>query len=159
MVEEPLAPTQRHHLDQVLGRARVLLAARVARVDEGVEPDVGDESGPPAGDLAAQQRQNSLREGIRLDLVGLDEGAERGFISDVRADRPPHQARQSELGETPLAKVADAYDANRREVPRMALLAVDVGQRVDEQLGHGVAGPGPANDQGGAIGDAAHGIA
>ncbi len=129
VVEQPLPSAQGDDLDEVLGRARVLLAAGVARIDVRVEPDVRDEAGPAAGDLAAQQREHALRERIGLELAGLDERAERRLVADVAADRAPHQPGERELGEARgrrsrrsrrRGRSSGRADARRGRTPRRA---------------------------------------
>ncbi len=52
VVEQATRAAEVHDLDEVLGGCGVLPAAALARVDEGAQADVGDQAGPPAGDLA-----------------------------------------------------------------------------------------------------------
>ena len=65
---------------------------------------------------------------------GLDERAEARLVADVAADRPPLEAGQAELREAAVGEVADADDADRRQVARPARLRVDRRQLVDEAL-------------------------
>ena len=92
MEQQPLAAAQRDDLDEVLGRAGVLLAAGLARVDVRAQPDVCDEPRPAGGDLAHELRQHALRERVRLELVVLDERPRRGslpmLLPIVRRIRP-----------------------------------------------------------------------
>ena len=116
--EQPLPAAQRDDLDEVLGRPGVLLAAGLARIDVRAQPDLGDEPRPAGRDLAHELRQDALRERVRLDLVRLDERAEPRLVADVAADRPPLQPGQAELREAAVGEVADADDADRRQVAR-----------------------------------------
>ena len=45
LVEQPLLAVDLHHAHQVLGRARVDLAAVLARIDEGAQPHLGERAG------------------------------------------------------------------------------------------------------------------
>ena len=128
------SPAQRDDLDQVLGRAGVLLAAGLARVDVRAEADVRDEPRPAGRDLAHQLAEHALGERVRLELVRLDERAQARLVADVAADRPAHQPGQAELAEPAVGEVADADDADRGEVARPALGLEDRGQLVDEPL-------------------------
>ena len=133
----------------------VLLAAGLARVHVRAQADRRHEPGPPRGDLAHQLREDALRERVRLDLVGLDERAQARLVADVAADRPPLEAGQPELREAAVGEVADADDADRRQVARPARLRVDRGQLVDEALRQRVAGTRAADDHRAAVADQA----
>ena len=144
--EQPLAAAQGDDLDEVLGRAGVLLAAGLARVDVRAQPDLGDDARPPGGDLAHELREHALRERVRLDLVRLDQRPEPRLVADVAADRPAHQPGQAELREAAVGEVADADDPDRGQVARPARLRVDRGELVDEALRQRVAGARAADD-------------
>ena len=151
VVEQPLAAAERDDLDEVLGRARVLLAAGLARIDVRPQADVRDEPRPSRGDLAHELRQHALRERVRLDLVRLDERAEARLVADVAADRAPHEPGQAELREAAVGEVADAHHADRGQVARPALLAEDRRQLVDEALRQRVPGARAADQQRAAV--------
>ena len=152
MVEEPLLAAEGDHFDEVLGRDRVLLTARLARIDVGPEAHVRDQAGPPPRDLAHELRQDALGERIRLDLVRLDQCPEAWLVSDVAANRAPHQARQAQLREATLGKVPDADHPDRGQVARPARLGEDGRQLVDEPLRERMPGSGAADEQGAAVG-------
>ena len=62
------------------------------------------------------------------------------LVADVRTDRPAVQTGQSQLAEAAVREVAGAYDADRRQVARLARL-LEVGlQLVNEALRQGVPG-------------------
>ena len=65
------------------------------------------------------------------------------------------EARQTELREPAVREIADAHDADRGEVARMALGGVDSRQLVDEALRQRVAGARAADHDGVAVPDAA----
>ena len=157
--EQPLAAAQRDDLDQVLGGPRVLLAAGLARVDVGAQPDLRDQARPPGRDLAHQLREHALGERVRLQLVRLDQRAEPRLVADVAADRPLHEPGQAELGEAAVGEVADADDADGGQVARPALGREDGRQLVDEALRQGVAGAGAADDHRAAVADQADRLA
>ena len=78
--------------------------------------------GRPAAISRISWREHALGERVRLELVGLHERAEARLVADVAADRAPRQAGQAELGEAAIGEVADADDAHRRQVARVARL-------------------------------------
>ncbi len=153
--QQPFATAQRDDLDQVLGRARVLLAPGLARVDVRAQADLGDDARPARRDLAHQLREHALRERVRLDLVGLDQRPEPRLVADVAADRPAHQPGQPQLREAAVGEVTDADDPDRGQVARMAGLRVDRGELVDEALREGVTRPRAADDDRGPVADQA----
>jgi hypothetical protein len=103
------------------------------------------------GDLAHQLAEDALREGIRLDLAGLDQGAQPRLVADVAADRPALEPGQPELREAALGEVADTDDPHRGQVAWPALLRVDRRELVDEALRQRVAGTRSADHDGAPI--------
>ena len=157
--QQPFAVADRDDLDEVVGRPGVLLAAGLARVDVGAQPDLGQEARPAGRDLAHELRQDALRERVGLDLVGLDQRAEARLVADVAADRPAHEPGQAELREAAVGEVADADDAHRREVARPALAREHRRELVDEPLRQGVARARAADDDGRAVAHEPDGVA
>ena len=102
--------------------------------------------GRPAAISRISCDEHALRERVRLELVRLDERAEARLVADVAADRPPHEPGQAELREAAIGEVADADDADRRQVARPALRREHRGELVDEPLRQGVPGAGAADD-------------
>jgi hypothetical protein len=96
---------------------------------------VRDEPRPPGRDLAHELRQDTLRKGVRLDLIRLDECAEPRLVPDVAADRPLLEPGQAELREPAIGEVSDADDPDRGEIARPALGGEHRGELVDESLG------------------------
>ncbi|MEZ5861283.1 MAG: hypothetical protein R3D28_20285 [Geminicoccaceae bacterium] len=157
--EQVLLAPDGDELDQVLGRARALPAAAVARVDEGVEPGAGEEAGAAGRHVAAELGEGALRQGVGLDLVGDRHGGEARAVVEAATDHPPGEAGLGQDVEAGLLPVADRDDAHQREITWAAALLVVGGQRLDEGLGHGMAAtratdqdavPGP--DQGRGLG-------
>ena len=85
--------------DQVLGRARVDLAAAPARVDEGAEPDPAEQAGLARGDVAVEVRDAALREVVALDPVLRGElpscGISPQWPPTTRRSRPSRPSRSS----------------------------------------------------------------
>ena len=69
VVEEPVPPGEVDELDEVFAGAGVELAAGVARVDEGAQPDVGDGARLAGGDIAEKVADDALGEVVGFDLV------------------------------------------------------------------------------------------
>ena len=132
--QQPLAAAQCDDLDEVLGRPAFCLPPVWRGSTYVPEPDVRHEARATGGDLAHQLREDALRERVRLELVGLDHGAEPRLVADVAADRPLHEPRQPELREAAVGEVADADDAHGRQVARLALRREDRRELVDEPL-------------------------
>jgi hypothetical protein len=151
--QQPLAAAQSHDLDQVLGRARVLLAAGLARIHVRAQADLGHDARPPGRDLAHELREHALREGVRLQFAGLDQSPQARLVADVAADGPAHEPGQAQLAEATVGEVADADHPDRGQVTGRAGLRVDRGQLVDEALGQGVTGARAADDDRAAVAD------
>ena len=152
VVEQPFLAAERDHFDEVLGRHGVLLAARLARIDVGPEAYVRDQAGPSRGDLAHELRQDALGERVRLDLVRLDQCPEAWLVSDIAADRAPHEARQPELRKATVGEIPDADHADRGQVARPASFAEEGRQLVDEPLRERMPSARAADEQGAAVG-------
>ena len=76
------SPPHGDEFDEVLGGARVDLAAAEAGVDERAEADPGQVAGAAGGDVAKQMRDDALRQVVGLDLTG------DGQLPAVRGTRP-----------------------------------------------------------------------
>ena len=134
MEHQPLLAAQRDDLDEILRRAAVLLAARLARIDVRAQADMRDQARASRGYLAHQLAEHALRKRVRLELVVLDHRAKPRLVADVAADRPPVHAGQRELAEATVGEVAGADDAHGRQVTRVARLLEDRLELVDEAL-------------------------
>ena len=103
-VEQPLLPVDLDEPDQVLRGHRVDLAAVLARVDEGAEPDPAEQAGFARGDVAVEVRDAALREVVGLDLVLQSELADARDQPPVPADHAPQQTVAAEpIQALPLA--------------------------------------------------------
>src|SRR5689334_21753887 len=69
LVTKPLLTIDHDELDQVLFGAGALPSAALSWIDECVETNLGDESGPSAGNVARDLRKNALRQRVRLNPV------------------------------------------------------------------------------------------
>ena len=112
-IEQALLAVERDQLDQVLGRPGIDLAAAIARIDEGAEPDGGDMAGAMGGDVAEQMGDHALRQVIGLDLVV------EGELLQLR-HKPPMAADHA-LDEPLMGEVVEA-----------AVFAVSLAGSVDE---------------------------
>ena len=109
VVEQPLAAAQGDHLDEVLGRARVLLAAGLTWVHVRAEarPAVTRPGRPAA---ISRISCESTPCGNEYDSIwsASTSAPEARLVADVAADGPAHEAGQPELREAPVGEVADA---------------------------------------------------
>src|SRR6516225_1609549 len=69
LVEQTLCAPERHELNQVLGGSRIPLAAAVARIDKGADPDLRDVAGTMGSDIAEQMGDDALRQVIRFNPI------------------------------------------------------------------------------------------
>ena len=120
LVEQPFLPVDLHHPDEILRADRVELAAALARVDEGADPDPAQQAGPPAGDLAKQ-----LRDAAQRQVPGLDQPvgrhlAELGHQRPVPTDRAPDQPVMRQPIEALLLAVAGGGGEQQAQVARLA---------------------------------------
>ena len=75
LVEQVLLASDRHQLDQILGGARVDLAAAEPRIDESAKADASQMARAVRGDIAEQMRDDALRQVVGLNLVGDGQAA------------------------------------------------------------------------------------
>ena len=88
LVEEIVLAVDRDQFDEVLRGLVVDLAASVARVDERVHTDAGDEARLARGGVAEQLRDDTLGQVVRLDLVFHGHLAELNRHPPVASDGP-----------------------------------------------------------------------
>ena len=118
LVEQVLLAVDRHQRDQVLGGARVELAAAVARIDEGAQADAAEVPGLAGGDVAEQVRDHALRQVVGLDLVVHRQLLQLRHQAPVAADDALDQALVAEVVEAALLAVALAGGVDQRQVAR-----------------------------------------
>ena len=119
--------------DEVLGGARVDLAAAVARIDEGAQADARDMARPVRGDVAEQVRDHALRQVVGLDLVGDGELLQLRHQAPMAADDALDQALMAEMIEPALLAVALAGGIDERQVARMPARRVRLVARGNER--------------------------
>src|SRR5207244_2476374 len=98
-VEEVLAAANDHSLDEILRRMReaVELAAPMARIDEGMEPDRGEEPGLARSDIAKEMRDDALRQVVGLDLVRHGERLQLRYEPPMPPDHATDEAFVPEM--------------------------------------------------------------
>ena len=119
LIEEPFAVMDGDQLDEILVGGAVELASLVARIDEGVQPDVGDQAGAAGGDLAEELGHHSLREVVRLEAALQRHAAHCRCHRPVAGDNAADQAIEGEHAEPALGLVADAGAVDEGQVARM----------------------------------------
>ena len=140
-------------LDEIFGGAFALLAAAVARIDEGIEPDMGDETGAARGHFAGQLREAPLRQRVGLDLVGRRHALDRRRIDQRAADHALEQAGMRQMPDAAAGAVAEADRMHGGEIARLALAEKAFGDGRDECVGNRMPGAGTADQQRVAAGD------
>ena len=119
LVEEIFRAIDLHETHDVFGRAGVELAAAVARIDEGSEPDARDVAGPLRRDIAEEMGDHALRQIVGLDLVLHREALDFRDEAPMAADHARHKAGMAEMIEAALLAVALAGRIDEREIARM----------------------------------------
>ena len=104
--------------DEIVHGAGVQLAAAVARIDEGAEPDCREMPGTMRGDVAKELRNHALREVVSFDAVVDRESLEARDQSPVSADHAAHEAFMGEMVESLRLAVALARGIDERQVAR-----------------------------------------
>ena len=102
-------------LDQVLLRGLVHAAAFDARIDEGAEPDMGEQAGPAGADLAEQLHRDAAGEHVSLDLLVACELLHARRPHPVAADDALHHALVREAVHAARLAVADAERVDHGE--------------------------------------------
>ena len=135
LVEEVLAPVDLHDPDQLLGGALVELPAAVARIDEGVQADVGQRARTSGGDVAVEVADDALRQVVGLDLALEREATDLRHQPPVAADHAPHHALVAKGVEAALLAVALPGRVDQRQVARHAAVEEALLQRQRQRLG------------------------
>ena len=122
-VEEPVLPVDAQERNEILSLrdgARVRLAAVLARVDEGIEPDVRDDARPVRGRRAVEIRDCAEWEQISEDLVLLNQLRHGGLEPDVGGDNAADEPLEGDAADAALSPVADADGLHQRKAARAA---------------------------------------
>ncbi len=142
--------------DQAPRGAVVQATAGLIGIDEGVQPDLGDDAGLSAGNRAEQVADDPLRPIVGLDLVPHGQLAESRDQPPETADHPADQPRRGQPVQPPPPPVTLPGGKQQRQVAGVAIGAVTVGQRRRHRLGvaagseaAGGDGPSALDDAGG----------
>ena len=120
LVEQVVGAADRHQLDDVLGGARVELAAAEARVDEGAQPDARELARLVRGDVAVELRDHALRQVVGLDQVGDGQPLQLRHQTPVTADDAPDEPFVTEMVQALVLAVALAGGIDEGEIARAA---------------------------------------
>ena len=119
LVEQAFLVADLQQLHQIVGGARVQLAAAVARVDKGVQPHARERAGLAGGDVAEQMADHALRQVPGLDQVVDRELLHRGHQTPVAADHAFQQAGVAKVVQPARLAVALAGGVDQRQVARV----------------------------------------
>ena len=161
---QPLLAAEFDQADDVVLGCGVHLAAMAARIDEGVEPDLGQHAGALSGGVADHVEQNAARHVIGGQVVGADHLPDLGRFpvrrtARVRSrDDPAHQAR---LGQ-PVDPVDPVHVARRDGQEQVQIAGMPGGVEgfadgFQGEIGRSEAARRTDRD-GSAVGDALHGF-
>ena len=118
-IVQVLLAVQLDERDEVLRGDVVDLGALDARIDEGAQPDFGDDAGPMGGDLAVERRHDALRQVVAFEFVVGGEPAQGGGGGHDPADPPLDQPLVGELAQAfALAARADGGGVDDRQAAR-----------------------------------------
>ena len=104
--EQVVLAGQGDDLQDVLGSARVEPPALEPRVDEGADPDPGDDARTAGRDVPEPVRDHALRQAVGLQLVRGGQPAQRRNQPPVPADHAAHHARMPEVVQPAALPVA-----------------------------------------------------
>jgi hypothetical protein len=116
---QPFLAVDRHQLDEILLGARALAPAELARIDEGVQPGLGDEAGAAARHLPHQLRQHALRQRVGLDLVVAGEVDQHRRVDQRAGHAALEHARVGKARGALLRPVADADHMDQTKIARL----------------------------------------
>ena len=134
LVEQVFLAADRHQRDEVFLRARVDLAAAVARVDERADADPRQRPGLAGGDVAEEVRDHALRQVVRLDLVADGERLQLGHEAPVPADDALDETGVPQVIEAAFRAIPLAGGIDERQVARVADAGRRLLRRLDEAL-------------------------
>lgn len=120
LVPEQFLAAERDDIDEIIARTGVDAAAAVARIGEGIEADVGDETVTARAGFANQRLDHAGRQRVSLDAFLARELLHRLRPGPVAADDALHHAFVRETADAARHAVADAERVDQREIARMA---------------------------------------
>ena len=129
-VIKPLPPVHFDELYKLLRGTGVESAARLTRVDIGVEAGMGKQSRLSRGRRAQELAHRSLRQTVCLDLVAFGHLRETRRLSPVASDGALHQSRLRKRRHAPFAAVAEACGVPKSQVFRLARFTKTLGETV-----------------------------
>ena len=121
VVEQPLATAQLNELNKVFSGTVIEFSAVIARVNEGFQPNVCDQSRAPPGNLAEQMRDHPLRKVVRFDLPGHRECAQRRAQPPVAADHALNQVLVGQVIDPAPRTIALPSSIHYSEIARASL--------------------------------------
>jgi hypothetical protein len=145
LVEQPLAAGQGDDVDQIVAGRGALAPTAVARIDEGVQADLGDQPGSPRSHLAHQLRQRALGKVVRLDGVGDGHVGDRRRIDEGSGDDPLQQVAMREMTDPLGGLVAEPHGVETGERPRSSFAQEPIPEGQNQPFGDRVAAPGAAD--------------
>ena len=119
-VVEVFPAVDRHQLNQLLGCARVELAAAETGIDESAQAHSRKVSGLAGGDVAIEMADDALRQVVCLDGIGDGEPLDLRQERPVPADHAPHEAFVPEMIEALVLPVALPGRIDQCQVARFA---------------------------------------
>ena len=161
---QPLVAIELDHAHEVLARRAVHLAALAARIDEGVEPDLGEDPCPARRPGAQHVEDQAARQIVRLDRVFQDQPPDRRHRQRRRAariaagDHALEQARLRQMVDPGNAvHVAGADRMQRGQSARPPLAREALADRAQHPVRR-IQAAGRADRHDGAVRDQARGI-
>src|SRR5450759_3314420 len=142
-----------HDLHQVRPESGALAPATQARIDEGVQPDMGDQTRTAGGHLASKLREGPHWKGVCLDLTYQGQPRHLGSVAQPAADPALHQPAVSEPVDPGLLPIAEGHGAGNGYGSGLPRLQIVLLQPLDQLLRDGVAAAGAADPQGAFLGD------
>ena len=135
LVEQVVLPVDGHQSHQVLGGARVQLAAAVARVHKGVQPHARERARLARSNVAQQVRNDALRQVPGLDLVVHRQLLDARHQPPVPADHARQQSRLAQVVQPPVFAVPLPGGIDQAQAARLLRVCKALGQRHGNALG------------------------
>lgn len=133
--KERLPPRDFDPFDHRLGRAGVDRTAALARVDEGLEPDLGERPGLARRDVAEKMGDDTLGKVPALDLPVEGEARDLGDEAPVPADHAGDEPLMPEPVEAAVGSVPLPGGEEKGEIARRAGLEKPGLERGEEGIG------------------------